>query len=200
MRAGIVVNVTREDRRQPETIWVGGPNVWLTVAGQKPRGQLLRKSKRLSRSIISSERNDRKMVKMKKKGKTGPRHIPAAPLHGDWQERLRRRTEQREFIRTACENPRGNCCINVKKLLSIRRHDPRRTQKGLKSRNAAVSLARRACYLLAHDGTGGVASTSPDESLARKEGAGYRCRLRNWAFDRAGARPRGCRSISCRYR
>src|SRR5437773_12309387 len=82
---------------------------------------------RLSRSIISSERNDRKMVKMKKKGKTGPRHIPAAPLHGDWQERLRRRTEQREFIRTACENPRGNCCINVKKLLSIRRHDPHRT-------------------------------------------------------------------------
>jgi len=84
MRAGIVVSVTREDRRQPETIWVGGPNVWLTVAGQKPRGQLLRKSKRLSRSIISSERNDRKMVKMKKKGKTGPRYIPAAPLHGDW--------------------------------------------------------------------------------------------------------------------
>src|SRR5436190_22002876 len=131
MRAGIVASVTREDPRQPETIWVGPNNVWLTVAGQKPRGQLLRKSKRLSRSIISSERNDRKMVKMKKKGKTGPRHIPAAPLHGDWQERLRRRTEQREFIRTACENPRGNCCINVKKLLSIRRR-PHTTRTGLR--------------------------------------------------------------------
>jgi hypothetical protein len=46
-----------------------------TAAGQKLRGQLLRKSKRLSRSIISSERNDWKMVKMKEKGKTGARAL-----------------------------------------------------------------------------------------------------------------------------
>jgi hypothetical protein len=73
-----------------------------TAAGQKLRGQLLRKSKWLSRSIISSERNDRKMVKMKKKGKTMARDL-AKPYEPAPQERA---AVEAYFARKKATHPR----------------------------------------------------------------------------------------------